>query len=164
MGDITVQAEQVFENLQAVVEEAGGTLEDVVSTTTYLADSAYAAEVGVVRRRYFTGQVPPTSTVVVAPMAREQFLVEVTAVAGSKLEPSATTHITSSFAVPPVVGHVDPLEQTSPSLHRNEPTALQIVPRPKSVMAAVHQGPRGDRLDLPATMLRSTRSAYAGLS
>lgn len=81
VGDITAQAEKVFTNLHAVVEEAGGTLEDVVSTTTYLAAAEYAAAVGAVRRRYFTGPIPPTSTVVVAPMAREQFLVEVAAVA-----------------------------------------------------------------------------------
>lgn len=81
IGDITAQAERVFTNLRAVVEEAGGTLEDVVSTTTYLAAPEYAADVGAVRRRYFTGPVPPTSTVVVAPMARDQFLVEVAAIA-----------------------------------------------------------------------------------
>lgn len=81
LGDVDAQARQVFGNLKAVVEEAGGTLDDVVSTTTYLASSEYAAAVGAVRREFFTGDVPPTSTVVVAPMAREQFLVEVSAIA-----------------------------------------------------------------------------------
>lgn len=66
-GDIAAQATQVFENLQAVVAEAGGTLEDVVSTTTYLVSAEHAAAVGEVRKKYFTGDVPPTSTVVVAP-------------------------------------------------------------------------------------------------
>ncbi|PBB07328.1 translation initiation inhibitor [Kocuria sp. WRN011] len=80
-GNITAQATQVFDNLQAVVVEAGGTLEDVVSTTTYLASADYAGAVGEVRKKYFTGDVPPTSTVVVAPMAREQFMVEVSAIA-----------------------------------------------------------------------------------
>ena len=80
-GDITAQATQVFDNLRAVVVEAGGTLEDVVSTTTYLASADYAGAVGEVRKTYFTGDVPPTSTVVVAPMAREQFMVEVSAIA-----------------------------------------------------------------------------------
>lgn len=81
LGDIQAQATQVFENLTAVVEEAGGTLEDIVSTTTYLAAAEYAAAVGAARKRYFTGPVPPTSTVVVAPMAREEFLVEISAIA-----------------------------------------------------------------------------------
>lgn len=81
VGDIGAQAVQVFENLTAVVEAAGGTLDDVVSTTTYLAAPEHAAAVGQVRTSYFTGPVPPTSTVVVAPMARPQFLVEVSAIA-----------------------------------------------------------------------------------
>ena len=81
LGDIDAQARQVFGNLQAVVEEAGGTLDDVVSTTTYLASNEYAAAVGAVRKEFFTGDLPPTSTVVVAPMAREQFMVEVAAIA-----------------------------------------------------------------------------------
>lgn len=81
LGDIDAQARQVFGNLKAVVEEAGGSLDDVVSTTTYLASNEYAAAVGAVRKEFFTGDVPPTSTVVVAPMAREQFMVEVAAIA-----------------------------------------------------------------------------------
>ncbi|WP_211880473.1 RidA family protein [Pseudarthrobacter albicanus] len=55
LGDIQAQATQVFENLTAAV--------------------------GAARKRYFTGPVPPTSTVVVAPMAREEFLVEISAIA-----------------------------------------------------------------------------------
>jgi 2-iminobutanoate/2-iminopropanoate deaminase len=81
IGDVHAQAVQVFENLAAVLEAAGGTLDDVLSTTTYLAAAEHAAAVGSVRKRYFTGPVPPTSTVVVAPMARSQFLVEVAAIA-----------------------------------------------------------------------------------
>ena len=37
-GDIDVQVEQVFTNMRAVVEEAGGSMDDIVSTTTYLTD------------------------------------------------------------------------------------------------------------------------------
>lgn len=81
IDDIHTQAVQVFENLRAVVEAAGGSLDDVVSTTTYLAAAENAAAVAAIRKNVFTGPIPPTSTVVVAPMAREQFLVEVAAIA-----------------------------------------------------------------------------------
>ena len=81
IDDVQAQAVQVFENLKAVVEAAGGSIDDVVSTSTYLAAAEHAAAVGEVRKTVFTGSVPPTSTVVVAPMAREQFLVEVAAIA-----------------------------------------------------------------------------------
>lgn len=81
-GDIEAQVEQVMQNLTAVVEEAGGTIDDVVSTTTYLVDVADAPVVSAARARHFTGEVLPTHTVVgVAALARPQFLVEIQAIA-----------------------------------------------------------------------------------
>ena len=81
-GDIALQAEQVFENMRAVVEEAGGTMDNVVATTTYLTDVSSATVVSQTRAKYFTGPVKPTHTVVgVAALARPQFLVEVSGVA-----------------------------------------------------------------------------------
>ncbi|AGF72015.1 RidA family protein [Corynebacterium halotolerans] len=81
-GDVAAQAEQVFRNLRAVVEEAGGGMADIVSTTTYLTDVTDAPVVNEARARHFTGAVLPTHTVVgVAALARPQFLVEVSAVA-----------------------------------------------------------------------------------
>lgn len=81
-GDVAAQTEQVFENLRAVVEEAGGTMADIVSTTTYLVDVADAPVVNAARAKYFTGRVLPTHTVLgVAALARPQFLLEISAVA-----------------------------------------------------------------------------------
>ena len=37
-GDVTVQTEQVFENLQAVLEEAGASFDTVIKTTVFLKD------------------------------------------------------------------------------------------------------------------------------
>ncbi|WIM71389.1 RidA family protein [Corynebacterium suedekumii] len=81
-GDVEKQTEQVFQNMRAVVEQAGGTMADIVSTTTYLVDVADAPVVNAARARHFTGDVLPTHTVVgVAALARPQFLVEISAVA-----------------------------------------------------------------------------------
>lgn len=81
-GDVGVQAEQIFANMRAVVEEAGGVMEQVVSTTTYLTDVQDAGAVNAARARHFTGGVLPTHTVVgVAALARPQFLVEISAIA-----------------------------------------------------------------------------------
>lgn len=81
-GDIAAQSTQVFENLKSVVEEAGGTLDNIVATTTYLTDVSTAAVVNEARAKYLTGPVKPTHTVVgVAALARPQFLVEISAVA-----------------------------------------------------------------------------------
>lgn len=79
-GDIEAQVEQVFTNMAAVVEAAGGTMNDVVATTTYLVDVAHAPVVSAARARWFTGEVLPTHTVVgVAALGRPQFLVEIEA-------------------------------------------------------------------------------------
>lgn len=82
IDDIEVQARQVFENLKTVVEAAGGTLDDIVATTTYLLDRAHSPVVNELRKEYLTGPVPPTSTlVIVAGLGRPQFLLEISAVA-----------------------------------------------------------------------------------
>ena len=81
-GDVAAQVEQALRNLAAVVEEAGGTMADVVATTTYLVDVADAPVVSAARARWFTGPVPPTHTVAgVAALGRPQFLVEIEATA-----------------------------------------------------------------------------------
>lgn len=81
-GDIEAQTEQVFANLRSVVEEAGGSLDDIVSTTTYLVDVSTAPVVNAARARHFTGPVKPTHTVIGGvELARPAFLVEISAVA-----------------------------------------------------------------------------------
>ena len=81
-GDAEVQIDQAMQNLQAVVEAAGGTMADVVQTTTYLVDVADAPKVSAARAKYFTGPVKPTHTVVgVAALGRPVFLVEIEATA-----------------------------------------------------------------------------------
>lgn len=81
-GDIDAQVEQVFTNMRAVVEEAGGSMDDIVSTTTYLTDVTQAPSISAARARHFTGDVLPTHTVIgVAALARPQFLVEISAIA-----------------------------------------------------------------------------------
>ena len=82
VDDVEAQATQVFENLKAVVEAAGGSLDDLVSTRTYMVDRAHSLAVNAVRERYLTGAVKPTSTLlVVAGLARPELLVEIEAVA-----------------------------------------------------------------------------------
>ena len=82
VGDPIKQTEQVFENLSTVLAEAGGTLDDIVSTTTYMVDRSQMLDINDVRARYITGPCPPTSTLlIVAGLARPEFLVEISAVA-----------------------------------------------------------------------------------
>jgi 2-iminobutanoate/2-iminopropanoate deaminase len=81
-GDIALQARTVFENLQLIVTAAGGSLDDLVETTTYMTDRGHSAAINAVRAEFLRGPVKPTSTLlVVAGLARPEFLVEVSAVA-----------------------------------------------------------------------------------
>ena len=82
INDVRVQAEQVFSNLETVLEAAGGSLGDLIETTTYMTDRSYSSGINDVRSRFLTGAILPTSTLlVVAGLARPEFLVEISAVA-----------------------------------------------------------------------------------
>ena len=82
VGDIELQTRTVFENLSRILAAAGGGLDDLVSTTTYMTDRSYSAAINAVRAEFLTGAVKPTSTLlVVSGLARPEFLVEISAVA-----------------------------------------------------------------------------------
>ncbi len=65
-GDIDVQAERVFDNLQAVLEEAKLTFADVVKTTVFLLRMSDFAKMNEVYARRFGSHRPARSTVAVA--------------------------------------------------------------------------------------------------
>lgn len=82
VGDIEAQSIQVFENIRAVLEEAGGSLADVVATTTYITARPYREVVTAVRHRYFKGPDYPTNTLlIVEGLGLPEYLVEVEATA-----------------------------------------------------------------------------------
>jgi 2-iminobutanoate/2-iminopropanoate deaminase len=66
-GEIEAQAERVLENLRAVLEAAGASLDQVVKTTVYLTDLALFPRMNAVYARYFAADPKPArSTVQVA--------------------------------------------------------------------------------------------------
>ena len=65
-GPIAVRVHQVIKNLSAIVTEAGGSLEDVVKTTVFLADIADFQEVNAVYAEYFKSPYPARSAFQVA--------------------------------------------------------------------------------------------------
>ena len=60
------QAEQALKNLQAVVEEAGATLADVVRATVYMTDLGAFAAVNEVYARFFPNDPPARAAIGVA--------------------------------------------------------------------------------------------------
>lgn len=69
-GDIALQTRQVFENLKAVCEAAGGSLADVVRVGIYLMDLQDFARVNEVMAEYFQAPYPARSTIQVAGLPR----------------------------------------------------------------------------------------------
>src|SRR5262245_48461065 len=81
-GSLKAQTEQVFENLKARLAEAGATFKDVVKLNYYLTDVSDLQGLRDTRNRYLNTENPPASTlVVVKQLFREEFLVEVEAIA-----------------------------------------------------------------------------------
>lgn len=79
-GDIKEQTNQVFRNLQAVLEEAGASFETVVKATVFIKDMEQFAEVNEVYSEYFHTHKPARSCVEVARLPKDA-LVEIEVVA-----------------------------------------------------------------------------------
>lgn len=69
-GDFAARATQVFENLKAVAEAAGGSLDDVVKLTIFLTDLGNFATVNEVMAGYFTEPYPARAAVGVASLPK----------------------------------------------------------------------------------------------
>ena len=79
-GDISIQTHQVFQNLKAVLEEAGASLETVVKATAFLKDMNSFAEFNDVYGQYFSEHKPARSCVEVARLPKD-VLVEIEVIA-----------------------------------------------------------------------------------
>lgn len=79
-GDVQVQATQVFENLKAVLEEAGASLNTVVKATVFIKDMNDFAALNKVYGDYFGDHKPARSCVEVARLPKD-VLVEIEVIA-----------------------------------------------------------------------------------
>lgn len=65
-GDVAAQARRSFDNLKAVCEAAGGSLDQVVRLGLYLTDLGEFAKVNEVMAEYFQAPYPARSTIEVS--------------------------------------------------------------------------------------------------
>ncbi|HXR18055.1 MAG TPA: RidA family protein [Terriglobales bacterium] len=70
-GDVARQTVRVFENLKAIVEAAGSSLDHAVKATVYLSDMGDFAAMNEVYGRYFSQNPPARSTVEAARLPRD---------------------------------------------------------------------------------------------
>lgn len=69
-GDIRAQITQVFENLKAVCEAAGGNLNDIVKLNIFLTDLANFAAVNEIMASYFQQPYPARAAIGIASLPR----------------------------------------------------------------------------------------------
>lgn len=79
--DMTAQAEHVMGTIGAILRAHGATFNDVINIRTYLTDLARIGEYGAVRRPFFTGMPPTSTTVEVSRLFVPGALLEVEVVA-----------------------------------------------------------------------------------
>ncbi len=79
-GDVETQTRKVLDNLKAVIEASGSSLESVVKTTIYLTDINDFSKVNEIYASYFSSGKPARSTVCVAALPKNA-KVEIDAIA-----------------------------------------------------------------------------------
>jgi len=79
-GDIAAQTERVLENIKAVLEAAGASLNSVLKTTVFLKDMGDFTKMNEIYARYFSENPPARSTVQAAKLPRD-VMVEIDAIA-----------------------------------------------------------------------------------
>ena len=81
-GDVAAQARQVLENLRLALNAVGAELSNVVKLTTFVTDMASGRAAFRAARDAVISQNPPASTLVeVSRLFRDEFLIEVEAIA-----------------------------------------------------------------------------------
>lgn len=81
-SDFRAQAQQIFANLKAALGAVGADFTHVVKLNMYVVDMSQLPILREVRDRYINTEHPPASTLVeVRRLAREEFLLEIEAVA-----------------------------------------------------------------------------------
>lgn len=81
IGDAAGQTEQAMFNIDMLLKEAGGGLQDICKITIYITDPRYREAVYRVVGRWLKGVYPVSTGIVVTALARPEWLVEVDATA-----------------------------------------------------------------------------------
>src|SRR3954453_10234453 len=81
---IEAQAEACWQNIIAILADAGMTIGDLVKITTYLVRPEDVAAAGAARAKHFGGGRPGSAPIIVKALVMPQWLIEIEAVAAAK--------------------------------------------------------------------------------
>ena len=79
-GDVRAQTRHVIESIKAVVQAAGGTLDDVAYNAIFLKNLADYSAMNEIYKEYF-GTNPPARYCIEAKLVKPEFLVEISSIA-----------------------------------------------------------------------------------
>lgn len=80
-GDFDGQAEQVFQNLNQVLQAGGSSFKDIVKVTIYLTDMSNFPKIVALRRKWFSTPYPADTIVQVQSLFSADVLLEIEAIA-----------------------------------------------------------------------------------
>jgi 2-iminobutanoate/2-iminopropanoate deaminase len=80
-GDFDGQVREVFARLNETLEEAGGSLADMVTMTVFITDARYGDRFTELRKEIFGDNFPASALITVDGLARPEMLVEVQGIA-----------------------------------------------------------------------------------
>jgi len=80
-GDMAEQTRQCIRNMRTVLEEAGGTLDDIVSIVVYTTDMREFQNIVAARTEFFIGNLPTSTIVEVNHLAEPGLMIEFQAIA-----------------------------------------------------------------------------------
>ncbi|EHP44698.1 endoribonuclease L-PSP [Cupriavidus basilensis OR16] len=80
-GNFDGQAREVIRRISKTLEEAGGTLADIVTMTVSITDGRYGDQFTKIRKDVFGDNFPASALITVTGLAKPEMLVEVQAIA-----------------------------------------------------------------------------------
>ena len=80
-GDFEGQVRATFERIRSNLQQAGGTLDDIVTMTVFIKDMQYGTHFTQMRKEYFQKGFPCSALIGIDSLARAEMMVEVQAVA-----------------------------------------------------------------------------------
>ncbi len=78
-GNPILQWRQCLTNIQTLVEEAGGTMRDIVILDIFVTDMRIYRKHGEIRREFFEPPYPTSTVVGVTSLAQEDWFIEISA-------------------------------------------------------------------------------------
>ncbi|MGF6597192.1 2-iminobutanoate/2-iminopropanoate deaminase [Paraburkholderia sp. GAS448] len=80
-GDFSGQAREIFARIARTLEQAGGSLADIVTMTVSITDSRFGDQFTKIRKEIFGDNFPASALITVVGLAKPEMLLEIQAIA-----------------------------------------------------------------------------------